>query len=151
MAKKQVNINLSGLIKLVKDLPKHKSDLEEKIAKKAPEHIIENVYRGRTGIFPSNALPFNKLSTVRRKGQAPPGIQLDDTGDLLNGNWQVTKGTDGWLVAPPQNRQDAVFHLQSKTDTRPAYKIMEIPKGFFPSWAAVIIRRAFKKLITKYQ
>lgn len=142
-----VRISLNGIKKLQRDMPKLLDTVEKRIAKKAPSVIVENVYRGVTGIFPANSLPFNKPSTIKRKGH---GIRLDDAGDLLTGNWRVEKTTAGYLVKPPSNRANVVGYLNERTTNRPAYKILEIPLGFFPNWAAIISQRFFKKVIPNY-
>lgn len=143
-----VKISLVGLKKLQKDMPKLLDKVERLVASDAPKNIVSNVRKGLTGIFPTNSLPYNQPSTQARKGH---GRRLEDTGALLTtGNWSVSKSTKGYLVRPPSNRGDVVNYLNTPNGSRPAYKIMEIPKGYFPNWASVISKTFFNMVIPRY-
>ena len=143
-----VNVSLNGLKKLKKDMPKLLDKVEKLVADKAPINIVSNINRGLTGIFPANSLPFNKPSTIKRKGH---GRRLFDKGELVSvSSWSVSKSTNGYLIRPPSTRGDVVNYLNTPTANRPAYKIMEIPNGFFPNWAAAISQTFFKKVIPNY-
>ena len=143
-----VRVSLNGIKQLQRDMPKLLDTVEKRISKKAPTEIVQNVYAGKTGIFPASSLPFNQPSTIKRKGH---GIRLDDTGDLLTiQDWRIQKTVNGYLVKPPSNRAAVVGHLNERTTYRPAYKIMEIPTGFFPGWAGAISQRFFRKVIPNY-
>lgn len=145
----EVRINLAGLNRLRKHLPQHRNRIEKAIAMKTPENVIAGIDAGMTGIFPANRLPPNAPSTIKRKGHDK---QLLEDGVLLEtGTWQIDKHREGWVVAPPIERQRASFYLHTGVRGGKKYKFMEIPKGYFPSWATRIIRSYFKRIIKKYQ
>jgi hypothetical protein len=144
----EARVSLKGIEKLQRDMPKLRNTLEARIAKRAPSEIVSNAYAGKTGIFPANSLPFNKPSTIARKGH---GIRLDDTGDLLSiQDWRIERTKEGHKIKPPANREAVVGYLNSPTENRPAYKIMDLPLGFFPLWAAKIVQAFFRKNIKNY-
>ncbi len=143
-----VKINLKSYIAFRKALPSFALKLEKTIAKKAPAEIVKNIHRRKTGIFPVEDLPMNKTSTQLRKGH---GRQLVDKGILTTiGKWSIAKAIKGYLVRPPAGRADIVGYLNERTENRSAYKILEIPEGFFPDWARKIVVTAFKKFIVKF-
>lgn len=147
-----VRISLNGLTKLKKDLPKFTEVLEKDIAEKAPAVIVGNIMKNKTGIFPLDSLPQNHYTTAQKKIREgkPVKSMVDDRELIKVSNWQIEKDASGYLIKPPRNRMEAVFHLNNPSDYRPAYKIMDIPKGFTPLWVARLTKRYFDKIIPKY-
>lgn len=145
---KFVRFSLKGFKAFRRDAPKILRKVEREIAMAAPRHIVRNIKKGKTGIYPNDNLPFNKPSTIRRKGH---GERLIDEKKLtIVGDWEITKGRGGYLVKPPAVRREAVKHLNDRTENRPAYKILEIPSGFFPKWAQTILTKEVRKFLAKF-
>lgn len=144
-----VKINLRGLRQLQKEMPKFSDKVERLIAEAAPNEIVSNALKGKTGIFPFSNLPFNKPSTVRKKGH---GDRLVDKGVLLSEYlWSIRKTGNGYAVIPPPLRRKIAKYLDEKTEHRPAYRILYIPKGFFPKWATAILKKEFNNFLARYQ
>ena len=146
-----VKLNLDGINRLKKDLPKWSAKMEKEVADKAPSEIIKNIRKQRTGIFPGASLPPNAPSTTKRKqsqGKAP--LSMIDDGVLTTaGKWRTSKGKGGHLIKPPANRAKEVKILDDGINGK-RYRILWIPKGFIPGWIKILVNSRFKAFIRKY-
>jgi hypothetical protein len=147
-----VNINLSGLKGLAKALPEWSFSVSRIVAKQAPTEIVNNIQAGKTGIFPGANLPRNKPSTLRRKAIKGTGSKslIDDKILTTVSKWSTRKTTEGYVIMPPNERRDVVKYLQDGVEGGSVYKILEVPKGFIPSWIKKLVAPLFFKLIKKY-
>ena len=147
-----IKLNLRGLAALKKQIPSFSSKLLRKIAKATPEVVVKNIQLGRTGIYPGNSLPQNKVSTKRRKlakgnGDKPLQDDLFLTDDEA---WRVRKRGKNYAVLPPANRAVIVGYLSEGVQGGSKYKILEMPRGYFPGYAREIMVASFNKFMSKY-
>jgi hypothetical protein len=147
-----VNINLSGLKGLIRELPEWADDMNAEVANKARSEIVRNIKAGKTGIFPAADLPRNKASTLRRKALKGRGNQsLIDEGILTRTRkWSTQKTAKGHVILPPKERREIVKYLQDGIEGGSVYKILEIPTGFIPEWIKKLVAFRFRKLIKKH-
>ena len=148
-----VTYNLKGLRALQKKIPSFTRKMQLKIAKKAPEKIIENVMLKKAGIFPNKSLPKNEASTVKAKGHDV--VLVGKEKKLLRANrWRYKRAGGRYEVLPPKDRTDVVGYLQSGVRAKKRvkrYPIMLLPKKYMPVWVKETIKAEFNRFMQKYK
>lgn len=150
-----VKVSLKGMVKFKKELPAFSLSIEKTIAKAAPAQIVANIFKKRTGIFPSEKLPPNKAGTSYLKRKLKKGLTAENPlrfdGVLTDVSlWRIKKSGKSYLIQPPKEREVIVGYLQNGVPSGGTYKILDTPEGFFPDWARLLFTKSFNKFVKKF-